>query len=174
VIGIAGEILWCILFHISSAVPVPNPRAGVEFIDKEDEMSQKTFWRGVLVGLVCLALATFAHAQAGSGKPLISYKGSNTAVAGGAAAGAAGVVSLITVVMTHKKEITGCVTALTEGMSLTDEHDKQTYELMGSTTDFRAGDRVRIQVKRIKSTDKGSAPVWRVVKLIKNYGSCEE
>jgi hypothetical protein len=135
-------------------------------------MSQKTPGHGVLVMLVCVALATPALAQAGGGKPLISYKGSNTALAAGLAAGAAGVTTLVAAVATHKKEITGCVNALHEGMSITDERDKR-YELMGSTTDFKAGDRVRIQVKRIKSTDKNSAPVWRVAKLIKHYGSCE-
>lgn len=142
-------------------------------MDKEDEMSQKIIWGGVLVGLLCVALATPARAQLGSGKPLISYKGSSSAMAGGAAAGAAGAVTLITLVVTHKKEITGCVNALNEGMSITDEHDRQTYELMGSTTDFKAGERVRIQVKRIKSKDRGSAPMWQVRKLIRDYGSCE-
>ncbi len=136
-------------------------------------MSRKTFWRGVLLGLLCVALATPARAQIGSGKPLVSYKGSdNTAAASGAAVGVAGVTAIITLVLTHKKKITGCVNALYEGMTITDEHDKQTYELLGSTTDFKAGERVRLQVKKIKSKDKGSAPVWQVEKLIKNYGSC--
>jgi len=136
-------------------------------------MSQKTFWRGVLAGLLCVALATPAYAQSGSGKPLISYKGSdNTAAVSGAAVGVAGVVAIMALVLTHKKKITGCANALYEGMSITDEHDKQTYELLGSTTDFKAGDRVRLQVKRIKSKDRGSAPVWQVEKLVKDYGSC--
>jgi hypothetical protein len=136
-------------------------------------MSQKTFWRGVLVGLLCVALATPARAQNGSGKPLVSYKGSdNTAAASGAAVGVVGATAIITLVLTHKKKITGCVNALYEGMSITDEHDKQTYELLGSTTDFKAGERVCLQVKRIKSKDKGSAPTWQVEKLIKDYGSC--
>jgi hypothetical protein len=136
-------------------------------------MSQKTFWHGVLVGLLGVALATPTRAQFGSGKPITGYKGSNIAAASGAAAGVASAVAIITLVRTHKKKITGCVNALYEGMSITDEHDKQTYELLGSTRDFEAGERVCLQVKRIKSKDKGSAPVWQVEKLIRDYGSCD-
>ncbi len=135
-------------------------------------MSQRTFWHGVLVGLLCVGLATPTRAQFG-GKPITGYKGSNIAAASGAAAGVAGTVAIITFVRAHKKKITGCVSALYEGMSITDEHDKQTYELLGSTRDFEAGERVCLQVKRIKSKDKGSAPVWQVEKLIRDYGSCD-
>jgi hypothetical protein len=156
-------------FPLSGYSSCPNSGASVEFTDKEDKMRQKTLWRGVRVGLLGVALATPAHAQ----KPIIGYKGSdNTAAVSGAAAGAAGVVAIITVVLTHKKRITGCVNALYEGMSITDEHDKQTYELMGSTTEFKAGERVSVQVKKIKSKDNAIAPMWRVEKLIKDYGSC--
>jgi hypothetical protein len=156
-------------FPLSGYSSCPNSSASVEFTDQEDKMSQKTFWRGVLVGLLGVALATPARAQ----KPIIGYKGSdNTAAVSAAAAGAAGIVAIITVVLTHKKRITGCVNALYEGMSITDEHDKQTYELIGSTTEFKAGERVCLQVKRIKSKDNAIAPMWRVEKLIKDYGSC--
>ena len=133
-------------------------------------MSQKAFWRGVLVGLLGVAIATPARAQ----KPIMGYKGSgNSAAAGGAAVGAAGAVAIITIVLTHKKKITGCVNALYEGMTITDEHDKQTYELIGSTTEFKAGQRVSVQVKKIKSNDKDKAPMWQVGKLIKDYGPCQ-
>lgn len=156
-------------FPVFGYCPGSNANASVELIDKEDKMSQKTLWRGVLVGLLCMALATPDRAQ----KPLIGYKGSdNTAAVSGAAVGGAGVVAIITLVLTHKKRITGCVNALYEGMSITDEHDKQTYELLGSTTEFKAGQRVCIEVKKIKSKNQSSAPVWQVGKLIKDYGSC--
>lgn len=160
-------------FPVFGYCPGSNANASVELIDKEDKMSQKTFWREVLVGLLCVSLATSISAQSGAGKPLVSYKGSDSAAAAtGAAVGVAGVAAIITVVLTHKKKITGCANALHEGMTITDERDKQTYELLGSTTDFKAGDRVCLQVKRIKSKGNGNASVWQVEKLIRDYGSC--
>jgi hypothetical protein len=138
-------------------------------------MRPKTFWWGVLVGLLCMALATPARAQNPKPQEAIGgYKGSNiAATASSASLGAAGAVAVITLVLTHKKKITGCVNALPEGMSIIDERDKQTYELLGSTTEFKAGERVCLQVKRIKSKDNAIAPMWRVEKLIKDYGSCD-
>jgi hypothetical protein len=147
----------------------------VEFTGKEDQMSPKTFWWGVLVGLLCMALATPARAQNPKPQEAIGgYKGSNiAATASSASLGAAGAVAVITLVLTHKKKITGCVNALPEGMSIIDEHDKQTYELIGSTTEFKAGERVSVQVKKIKSNEKDRAPIWQVGKLVKNYGPCQ-
>jgi hypothetical protein len=136
-------------------------------------MSQKTSWRGVLVGLLCVALATPVGAQNGSGKGLISYKGSdNTAAKSGAAAGVVGAAAIITLVLTHKKQITGCVTANDKGMDITDEHNKQTYELLGSRAYLKPGERVRLQIKKINLKEKGRAPIWEVQKLIKDYGAC--
>jgi hypothetical protein len=139
-------------------------------------MSPKKSWRGMLVGLLCVALATPACTTHIGRAPapqeaIMGYKGSGATV-GVAVAGAAGVTAIIAIVLTHKKQITGCVNARQEGMGIIDEHDKQTYELLGSRTDFKAGERVRLQVKKIKLKDKGSAPVWQVEKLVKNYGSC--
>jgi hypothetical protein len=148
-------------------LPVSIPTQSVAFLIEENKMSQRTFWRGVVVVILCVALATPAGAQVGIGRNPVP-----TGAIVGAVAGIAAVVVIVAVVLTHKKKITGCANANDKGMSVTDETDKQTYALSGNTTDIKAGERVRLQVKKMKSTQKGGAPTWQVEKLIKDYGSC--
>lgn len=130
-------------------------------------MSQKTSWRAVLVVILCLALATPTDAQITG-----NFCPNCTAIVVGAAVGVAAIVVIVVVLLTHKKKITGCANASDKGMSITDESDKQTYALSGDTAGIKAGERVRLQVKKVKGSDKKSAPTWQVEKVVKDYGAC--
>ena len=126
----------------------------------------RNLWRGLLVGLLCIALATPASAQARLPGPT---RGQAYAAIVGVLAGIAVVIVLV---VTHKKKITGCVTTNDKGFTMTTENDKQTYQLSGNTAGIKAGERVRVQGKKIKSSDKGGTPIWEVQKLDKDYGPC--
>ena len=125
-------------------------------------MMHRNLLRGLLVGLLCVALATPASAN-------IPTRGQAVAAVVGVLAGIAVVIVLV---VTHKKKITGCVTTNDKGFTMTTENDKQTYQLSGNTAGIKAGERVRVQGKKIKSSDKGGTPVWEVQKLDKDYGPC--
>ena len=90
-------------------------------------MSQENLWRGVLVGLLCLTLAMPAGAETlGQGLP------SRSQTIGIVVAAIAIIVVVVSLIVTHKKKITGCVNASYRGMSITNENNKQTYLLSGS------------------------------------------
>ena len=129
-------------------------------------MKHRNLRRGLLVGLLCVALATPASAKS-------SNYGPSTGKYVGALVGVlAGIAVVIVLVVTHKKKITGCVTTNDKGITMTTENDKQTYQLSGNTAGIKAGERVRVQGKKIKSSDKGGTPTWEVEKLDKDYGPC--
>ncbi len=158
--------MWVTIRTNSLSAPVVT--RGVELVNKEGGVTQKTFWRGVLVVFLCLALAAPVDAQILSP----SYgKIENTAIIGGAVAVVA-VVVIVAVVVTRKKKITGCVHAGDNGLSIMNEKDKLTYELAGNTAGIKAGGRVTLQGKKLKSKDKAKPLTWQVDKLTKDFGSC--
>jgi len=130
-------------------------------------VTQKLFWRGVLIVALCVVLAIPAKAN---GFP------SGAAIVGGIVAVSVAVV-VIAVVVVHesrkKRTVTGCVTSGANGMSVTDEKDKRIYALSGNTADIKVGDRVTLQGKNAKSKDAKAPLAWDVNKETKDFGACQ-
>jgi hypothetical protein len=94
----------------------------------------------------------------------------------GIVAAAAGVVIVAVVVIhesTKKRAITGCVISGANGMTLTNESDKQIYELSGDTTGIKEGDRMKLRGKKVKPKGADRALVWKATKVTKDFGVCQ-
>jgi hypothetical protein len=86
------------------------------------------------------------------------------------------VVAIVTVVVIYhskKRTITGCVSSNENGMSVTDDRDKQSYALAGNTAGIKPGDRMTLQVKKIKAKDAGKTLVWETKKINKDFDVCQ-
>jgi hypothetical protein len=124
---------------------------------------------GVLI--VALTFALYMPADAQSSGKIVS----NGTIAGAIVGVVAGVV-VITIVTIHyskKRTITGCVNSDVNGMTVTDEKDKQTYALSGDETGIKPGDRVRLQGKKVKSTGTHKPLEWETSKVAKDLGACQ-
>jgi hypothetical protein len=89
----------------------------------------------------------------------------------GAAVGVAAVTTLVLYVTLHKTYITGCTQPAEGGSSLTD-HDGRTYFLVDVSSGLKAGQRVKLQGKKRK--DKQGNLSFRVSKIKKDYGPCQQ
>lgn len=130
-------------------------------------MNQSSLWRGVIIVFLCAVIAAPAQGQYGPGKVV-----SNGTIAG-AIVGAVAAVAVVIIVVVHyskKRAITGCVSSAENGLTITDERDKQVYLLSGSTTGIKAGDRVELRGKKIKS--KGTDTMWKTTSETKDFGVC--
>ena len=127
-------------------------------------MTVNSVGRGLLIALLCLALAAPARAQTGPGK--IVSNGTIVGVVVGVAA-AVVVVIVAAVHYSKKRTITGCVSSAGNGLTLTDEKDRQVYTLSGDTAGIKSGDRVKLQGKKEKSNG-----AWEVKTVAKDYGVC--
>jgi hypothetical protein len=89
-------------------------------------MTQKSLWRGGLIVVLCVALATPATASTN-----LQSNARNIII--GVVAAAAGVVVIAVLVIHYSKKqtITGCVNSSGSGMTVTDEKNKQVYTLSG-------------------------------------------
>jgi hypothetical protein len=129
--------------------------------------------RGVLIVALSGALSTSPEAQTTDpfqGWKFPSYKGEIV----GAIVGVVAAVVIVTVVVKHKKRtITGCVNSGENGMSVTDDKDKRLYALSGDTAGIKLGDRMTLQVKKIKPKDAGKTLVWETKKIDKDFGVCQ-
>jgi hypothetical protein len=138
---------------------------------KEDNVTSRYLWCGVLIVALSAAVSPNAEAQTGGDKIV-----SNGTIAG-VLIGAVAVVVIVAYVVIHestkKRSITGCVIPAGNGMSVTDEKDKRSYALSGNTTDVKAGDRVTLQGKRIKPKDAGKAVAWETKTISKDFGACQ-
>jgi len=130
-------------------------------------VTSKQFWSCFLIVVLCTVLTKPAEA---SGYP------SAGAIVGGIAAVAAAVV-IVAVVVIHrsaaKRTITGCVNSGQNGMTVTDEKDKQSYALSGNITGIKPGDRMTLQGKKIKMTHAAKTLVWETRKISKDFGICQ-
>lgn len=133
-------------------------------------MTSKYLWCGVLIAALGVSRSTSAEAQTGGGKIV-----SNGTIAG-VIVGVLAAVVIVAYVVIHessqKRSITGCVIPGASGMSVTDEKDKRSYALSGSTRDIKPGDRVTLQGKKIKPKDAGKPVVWETKTISKDFGSC--
>jgi hypothetical protein len=133
-------------------------------------MSQKYLWRGILIVVLSVALATPARAQSG-GKI-----GPSNGTIVGAIVGVAAALVVVAVVAIHysrKRAITGCVNSAGSGMTVTDEKDKQIYTLSGNTTSIKPGDRMKLQGKKVKSKGADKTLVWEAKAVTKDFGVCQ-
>ena len=123
---------------------------------------------GVLVAAAFMAPAS-GSAQTGS-----HIGPSNGAIFGGIAgigAGIAGIVVAVAMVHNHHV-LSGCMAAGPNGVELRTS-DAKTWSLESAPADIKPGDRVKVHGERVSHSKSGSgAQVFKVDKLIKDYGSC--
>jgi hypothetical protein len=99
---------------------------------------------------------------------------SNGTIAG-VIVGVVAAVAVVTIVAIHyskKRTITGCVNPSANGMTVTDEKDKQIYVLSGDTTNIKPGDRMTLQGKKAKPKAADTTLVWEAKKVTKDLGVC--
>lgn len=135
-------------------------------------MTQKSFGHAFVILSFCFVLCMPPRAQAQTGK----IGGVTTGEVVGAIAAAAAVVVVVVIVAVHyskKRAITGCVNSGTNGMTLTDEKDKQVYALSSNTEGIKPGDRVKLHGKRVKSKGPDKTPVWETKNVAKDFGVCQ-
>ena len=132
-------------------------------------MNQKCLWRGVLIVVLCAALATPARAQSG-GK--IVSNGTIAGVIVGIVA-AVVVVAIVAIHYSRKRTITGCVSSGGSGLTITDEKDKQPYALSGNTAGIKPGDRMRVQGKKVESKGANKTLVWEAKAVSRDFGVCQ-
>lgn len=121
----------------------------------EDSLTRKSLWRGVPILILSWALAAPARTNT-------SLKTAATEIVIGIVAVAAGATVLV-VVLIHKSKktaITGCVNSAENGMTITDEKDRQIYALSGKTMGIKQGTRLKLRGKRVKSQGADKTFVW--------------
>lgn len=133
-------------------------------------MSHRSIWCGVLIVVLCAALATPARAQVGG--RIGPSKGTIVGAIAGIVAGVV-VVAVVAIHYSKKRAITGCVNSAGSGLTITDEKDKQTYALSGNTTGIKPGDRMKLQGKKVKSKDPDKTLVWEAKAISKDFGVCQ-
>lgn len=130
-------------------------------------MTSRYLWRVALVVVLCVALCTPAGAN--------DLKTTGTAVVALAVVGVAAVVVVAVVVIHHSgkpRSITGCVNTANNAMTLTDEKDRQVYQLGGDTSGVKPGERLTLQGKKI-NTGANHALTWETQKIAKDLGACQ-
>jgi hypothetical protein len=130
------------------------------------------YFSGVLIIALGLALARPTSAQQCFPCGQI---GPSTGPIIAAIVGVAAALIVATVVVIHyskKRAITGCVNTGANGMTVTDEKDKEIYALSGDATGVKAGDRMKFQGKKVKSKGPDKTLVWETKKVAKDFGAC--
>jgi hypothetical protein len=132
-------------------------------------MKQNRRCSGVLIVVLCVALAAPARAQSG-GKIE-----SNGKIAGVIVAIVASVV-VVTFVAIHysrKRTITGCVSSGERGLSITDEKDRQLYLLSGNLAGIKPGDRMKVQGKKKEESQGANQTLdWQAKAVSRDFGVC--
>lgn len=131
-------------------------------------MNRKSWWGGVVVVVLCVALATPARAQSG-GK--IESNGKIAGLIVGAVA-AVVVLAFVAIHYSRKHAITGCVSPAGNGMAIADEKDRQRYALSGNLEGIKPGDRMKLQGKKIESKGASLPLVWEAKGVSKDLGVC--
>lgn len=130
-------------------------------------MTSTRFRRIALIGILSLALSSNTEAD--------TLKSNADHVIEGVVAGLAAVVIVVAVAVhetTSKRMITGCVNPAENGMTVTDEKNKQVYVLFGDTTGVKPGDRMTLRLKKIRT--KGTNTLtWEPKKITKDFGACQ-
>jgi hypothetical protein len=86
-------------------------------------------------------------------------------------------VAILIIVAIHyskKRSITGCVAAVGNGMTITDEKGKQIYALSGDTTGAKPGDRMKLKGKKTKRKRLLSAIAGHQTSAGREYGRADD
>jgi hypothetical protein len=116
--------------------------------------------------MLMAVLSRSASAQTGLG-----HIGPSTGEVVGAVVGVAAVTTLVLYLTLHKTYITGCTQSAEGGSSVTD-HDGLSYLLVDEGSGLKAGKQVKLQGKKRK--DKQGKLTFRVSKVKKDYGPCQQ
>jgi hypothetical protein len=123
---------------------------------------------------LCLLFAAAAETVLAQ-RPADQIGGSNNQIAG-AIAGIAAAGALIGIgvyfAVKHHHAMTGCARSRTDGITLTNESDKQTYTLTGDVAGIKPGNRIRVSGKKGKEKSAG-AHQFVVEKVSGDFGPCE-
>jgi hypothetical protein len=149
------------------------------------------------ISTICLAVCAAASAQYGGGggttgsggsggtggntgyvAPSGGY-GSGKAIGIGVGVAAGAAVATVLLVRHHRHHsegnsqayVTGCTQSIQNGISLTSEKDNQTYSIVSNEKSLKAGERVTLKGS-VVSGDGSANPSFRVLSLIKDYGTC--
>ena len=83
------------------------------------------------------------------------------------------VATILIIHYSKKRTITGCITSRENGMFITDEKDKQIYQLSGNIVGIKPGDRMRLQGKRVKSKAPDKTLFWETRDVNRDFGACQ-
>jgi hypothetical protein len=129
---------------------------------------QKSISRAALVVILSVALATPARADD------LKSRVDNDIVAAVVVAAAIVIVAAVLIVhYSKKRSITGCVTVAPNGITVTDEKDRQIYALSGNTAGITPGDRMKLHGKKIKSKGADKKLVWETKTVATDFGVCQ-
>jgi hypothetical protein len=131
-------------------------------------MTMKSAFRFILTAALLFVLPNSSHAQFSQ----IGHIGPSGAEVAGAMAGVVGTTGLIVYLTLHKPTIIGCVQSIGGKSSLVDEKDKRTYALTGDHLDLKAGQRMKLKGKKIKTRDSDST--FLVKRVDHDYGVCNQ
>lgn len=134
--------------------------------NNEDGMIRKKLSRGILIVVLSLGLATPGRAD-NPEKVLITIAATTTAAA---------IAVVVAVAVHHRRKkivITGCVMAAENGMTVTDEEDRNTYALSRNTAGIKPGDRVRLLGKKMKPKGPDKRLVWEAKEVTNDFGVCQ-
>jgi hypothetical protein len=135
-------------------------------------MASRNLWCGVLIVVVSFFLCMPAEAQNSDFKLPGPSTGEVVGIVVGVTAAVAVVVTVVVIHYSKKRTITGCVSSGADGMSITDEKDKQIYALSGNTVGATPGDRMKLQGKKVKAgPDK--RVMWVATNVAKDFGVCQ-
>jgi hypothetical protein len=123
-------------------------------------------------GVLIIALSFVLCMPAGASQPGPGYNGPVVAPIVGALAAVA-VVIIVAIHYSKKRSITGCVAAAGNGLTITDEKDKQTYALSGDTFGLKPGDRMKVKGKKAKHASSDTARAWKATGVSTNFGVCQ-
>jgi hypothetical protein len=132
-------------------------------------VTQKGFWRVLLVAVIGLALAIPARADSDT----LNNNARNIAIGIGVAAAA--VIVVLVIVIHHEavkgRTITGCVSSGAGGMTITNEKDHRVYALVGGTEGIVAGERMKLHGQRLYPPGD-AMPSWETTKVARDFGVC--
>jgi hypothetical protein len=152
--------------------------------------------RFVGISTICLAVGAVASAQYGGGggtggsggtggtggtggyvAPSGGY-GSGKAIGIGVGAAAGAAVAVVLLVRHHRHAennmqayVTGCTQSNQSGISLTSEKDNQTYSILSNDNSLKAGERMTLK-GTLASGDGSANPSFRVLSMVRDYGTC--
>jgi hypothetical protein len=135
---------------------------------RENIVTHKYLWRGVLFLVMSVALAAPARADN------LSTTGRNIVI--GIVAVTAAIAVVVTVLILHEsrkdKIITGCVKSSADGMIIADENNSRVYAVTGNTVGITPGERFRLKGKKAKSRDSGRNLIWVTTSVNRDLGAC--